>query len=1163
MSSKHRNASTCRSKVIQDLDQSDLFLVGGNALKLPHRPPDVTDYRGPLYHCDNHLYTRPASNISDVPVTENETRGLFNPHSRPPSGLQSRLTGIIPESYINRHNSDLPKPESVTKGLFSRPPSAYSRPTSAYRPVSRAGSLLDYDVDPDHEPITDVLSRLDEYSQNFVASLPPAYTDCECAVEDYRVSSRQARVYHSDSEHTDSDDEDAGVTMNVLLKTFQQFEDKGHSGSRQKAMMTLVNSYISLETITEQQLLELLQYMKTSVSEVQEACLVLLKYCVKNSQTLSRLLEKKILNFLYDCLVEIEKKHLRKSALLLLEYIFSKPEFKENWYELSVTKFLPKLISMVRGEIPLDVKYAACCVFRSFAQYEDFIAFVTDEILPSVLLMRNASAKFKEVYVEILTSLLSHTDCIPPDLVDSSAIPITVSIIREGPCGPQCAALHLLSSLTISDSGVSTVIGTSSLVPMLLCCMKESHCRKVRQHATEVIRNLCTSRKLGLCKDLMLQLSSYLVPSLEQDSLTSLSQMATSSAMTVVSAKLRFDEERQMWLGLEKFLDMTKSVIFREAKVEVDDLGLVTKVHMKPCIDTCPIQLGLLAQAFQVLQYMCLWPLDKSRLGFSANRVDLTTFTDDEKQRLRLSKVNRGLTQAIWDRVGIIVTDLLLSYADKFSKMRAESVKGRHLGSLDTVFEPGEVTLITSLLELTLSSALCTCVAFPDIMPKLEVKSPKRKSRSPSKLKSFSTPQISDDNKSSQNVESRLKSQSDSGKGFATDGYKVWEKETPYLTSSQSNTSHNVAMEKSKAELRHKEACTDRRLLRKCLYEADVFRCVCPFIYCSDESIQILVLQILRCLIQPLEERVAPKLMSGSGVSSGKAGRQRPQTAGAVPGTNKRLSVALHQMSPDMAVLIKEALGPPLEESQTQVRAEKPVVNKVNMPVVQEGLEIIHERLQEFTEHSKFEAETKKEPQVSSKEHVKPVIDRCRPIAQQCREALTEGLGERLVTGIFTKSRQLKKHSVLLLYDFVHFGEGESHMALSNYGCMPKLIDFLRVNEDNELLEIIGLIIVRILVNSDTRLRQLFNRHGGPQLLLSMAQYTKGLLKQEVTTTLTTVSKVESVRKRPMSAPVHGTVHRDRAPDAWDHIQARWRQEDQVAGVLRQWMIADRKHRRN
>ena len=29
-------------------------------------------------------------------------------------------------------------------------------------------------------------------------------------------------------------------------------------------------------------------------------------------------------------------------------------------------------------------------------------------------------------------------------------------------------------------------------------------------------------------------------------------------------------------------------------------------------------------------------------------------------------------------------------------------------------------------------------------------------------------------------------------------------------------------------------------------------------------------------------------------------------------------------------------------------------------------------------------------------------------------------------------------------------------MKLSQYGCMPKLVDYLRVNEDDEILEIIG-----------------------------------------------------------------------------------------------------------
>lgn len=76
----------------------------------------------------------------------------------------------------------------------------------------------------------------------------------------------------------------------------------------------------------------------------------------------------------------------------------------------------------------------------------------------------------------------------------------------------------------------------------------------------------------------------------------------------------------------------------------------------------------------------------------------------------------------------------------------------------------------------------------------------------------------------------------------------------------------------------------------------------------------------------------------------------------------------------------------------------------------------------EYTEHSKLEGEPHKE-QPEKKEHVKPVIDRCRPIAQQCREALIEGAGEKLIQGIFTKSHKLKKHSVLLLHDFVQFGE--------------------------------------------------------------------------------------------------------------------------------------------
>ena len=53
----------------------------------------------------------------------------------------------------------------------------------------------------------------------------------------------------------------------------------------------------------------------------------------------------------------------------------------------------------------------------------------------------------------------------------------------------------------------------------------------------------------------------------------------------------------------------------------------------------------------------------------------------------------------------------------------------------------------------------------------------------------------------------------------------------------------------------------------------------------------------------------------------------------------------------------------------------------------------------------------------------KPLIDRCRPIAQQCRELLLEEVGDILVRGIFNRSKDMKKQCVLLLHDLVQHGE--------------------------------------------------------------------------------------------------------------------------------------------
>ena len=48
-----------------------------------------------------------------------------------------------------------------------------------------------------------------------------------------------------------------------------------------------------------------------------------------------------------------------------------------------------------------------------------------------------------------------------------------------------------------------------------------------------------------------------------------------------------------------------------------------------------------------------------------------------------------------------------------------------------------------------------------------------------------------------------------------------------------------------------------------------------------------------------------------------------------------------------------------------------------------------------------------------------------------------------------------------------------------------------------------------MLVSSDERIKQVFNRYGGTRLLTTMAGLTTGLLREEVAKTLHTVSNIK------------------------------------------------------
>ncbi|CAG2240415.1 unnamed protein product [Mytilus edulis] len=508
---------------------------------------------------------------------------------------------------------------------------------------------------------------------------------------------------------------------------------------------------------------------------------------------------------------------------------------------------------------------------------------------------------------------------------------------------------------------------------------------------------------------------------------------------------------------------------------------------------------------------------------------------------LKLSKLNRSLAQRVWDTAGTTIVRLLGTFSDKLINVLhiakqckdnkgtvciehsdnqeaiSKMVDKKGLVDLSCIVDSEELDLIKSLLELLLCISLCSCKDFPDLSPK--------KNKSPHHMTSQGRSTRSDSSLGRPPLPKKLTRPSSAHHHRSLSPVKdvtrqSWVKENPYLTNTIDRASIPPESCPNKSDVGHfhtellkKEAATERRLIRKCLYESDTIRIVGAFLQCSQNDLQALSCQILRCCIQPLEEKVYQQMSSSPSPSPPKL-RTRPQSAVGANEAEHKMKVAFHYMSPEIANLIKGALGPDFAEVAMVKEEEEVKVEETHITDI--------EAVDRLNLYMKSKEPIKIESKPSSSP--KPVINMSKPIANQCRECLLKEGGASLIIGIFSKSKDVRKCHVLLLQDLVHFGDVENHMTLSQYGCMQRLLDFIRMNKDDELLEIIGLIIIQMLVSSDERIKQVFNRYGG--------QTKKPI--------------------RPSSAPlIRTTAHS--VPDVWDDIQERWQVEDKVCALLKSW----------
>ncbi|XP_071133369.1 uncharacterized protein [Mytilus edulis] len=1036
-------------------------------------------------------------------------------------------------------------------------------PQRTNTPISTYGSS----PDPDYENGENILGRLQDNGS--VTPTPLVNINCECLIK-HTLTKKQQDLYSSNHfTDSDSDDEDTNVLM--LIKMLNVLPSRLPSKTACKALNTVMDSYVCKEPVTKEQVMEIWNFLKHSNTAMREMSL---KFFTKLSAVPTNadiLLDLGILDFVITVLT-VPQSPVFSLAIQLIQAIVSQDGLKNKWIEPVSCKFLPLLLTNLSNDsVTLEFKYSICCVFRELVKYAEFIEITQTQIIPAVSSIKDCSGKLREVFTEILTGMLLHTDILPPDVIDSGIVPSTVSMIRDGPCGTQVQALKLLSGLTDTESGIPSVIDNTHAVPYIVCCIKESKCRKVKREALQTLCHLTKSRRLGLCKEFMVQTASYLNPT-DQNSYTQLMGRSSSlgNRVNTPTRGRHVEKDSVLWKGLHRLIKIVGHLIIKESLAETDKSGKVTTVGYKPCIDMCPVRVVSLTRCVLFLQNVCLWPSGKNKQDVS--NLDLKNFTDSDKQRLKLSKLNRSLAQRVWDTAGTTIVRLLGTFSDKLINVLhiakqckdnkgtvciehsdnqeaiSKMVDKKGLVDLSCIVDSEELDLIKSLLELLLCISLCSCKDFPDLTPK--------KNKSPHHMTSQGRSTRSDSSLGRPPLPKKLTRPSSAHHHRSLSPVKdvtrqSWVKDNPYLTNTIDRASIPPESCPNKSDVGHfhtellkKEAATERRLIRKCLYESDTIRIVGAFLQCSQNDLQALSCQILRCCIQPLEEKVYQQMSSSPSPSPPKL-RTRPQSAVGANEAEHKMKVAFHYMSPEIANLIKGALGPDFAEVAMVKEEEEVKVEETHITDI--------EAVDRLNLYMKSKEPIKIESKPSSSP--KPVINMGRPIANQCRECLLKEGGASLIIGIFSKSKDVRKCHVLLLQDLVHFGDVENHMTLSQYGCMQRLLDFIRMNKDDELLEIIGLIIIQMLVSSDERIKQVFNRYGGTRLLTTMTRLTTGLLREEVAKTLHTVSHSKGQTKkpiRPSSAPlIRTTAHS--VPDVWDDIQERWQVEDKVCALLKSW----------
>ncbi|GFN84679.1 synaptophysin [Plakobranchus ocellatus] len=987
-------------------------------------------------------------------------------------------------------------------------------------------------------------------------------------------------------EKQDDDDDDDSQTLTSLLATLYRFSSRVLNPLQAKSVTRLAHGFRVRENLTWSLSQQIVEFLECDSPPIQDATLIVLAKLASVVENIDFFFAQnpKIVDLVLSLASDAMTIEVQVAAFKVIEEISSHHGNISSWEAQLEDIVYPLLKGVLRNRASTQQqKLAALGVVRHLSHVPGLAGKIKQDVLAQLSAAHNDS-KVKALFLEVLQGNLELTkQRIATDVLNSILLPVLTEMLADGPCEPQHQALTLLACLAQDESHRMSLLCSSKTVACCILCAKYSKCRKVIALGCRMLEQLLLTRNKKEAKRFMecnlgciyhdknssrLKSEMSLIGSINRDQLMCITSLI-GCFNSYCHWPLNRPRKRSGQMGnVEEFLSLN---ILGD---EINELNHNHTVFVWSCVGS---------------QVMALFRQITKRIQSCNNLMVLSSDTNTKKQQdSRFSSSTNAKTES-------------------FDTGQDSPSKSSQSSNPIAALHKEELELLKVSLKFVLLMSLATCY----------LKRPEHCER----------------------------------------------------TASARSINESVER-KAKEDLIEREACAERRVIRRGLVEEGVFHLVGMLANLDSAYIQILSATVLRLCIQPVTEKALSSIvrrkadlatsttrnlrphsakdwlgrqsinqrvfsMSKPGigqrpvssvpyctsVSRGRSepvfvldegnGRRRPATAR--PSTVRWNWTQGHASRLESGT--KYSLFSPLTpRAEKKTLYSKPTGDTVKLGSLRPQSAINRKsssRLIDCTNQhgttrpsSAKLASTNDVSKFEEAQFLDAPLDPSTSLSQQCCDRVLIATGEQILKGIFNSDLNIKKSSLLLLHDLVQHSMSELHMELSKMGCIPKLVDFLRINDDDELLEITGLTITRMLVSSDHRICQLFNIHGGSNLLMALLQNaTSSELKAAVSSTLSTVNNGLTITRMLVSSDrricqlfnIHGgsnllmallqnatsselkaavsstlsTVNnvmhpshqndpnlssRGHPTDIWEHIMQRWEGEDKVVEVLKQFL---------